>query len=272
MRNKPIVGEKYGSFRVLSGAKGLWKVKCELCGDIKNRTANALMGSPSVTQKRCWCEIGRVKWKMGSMVRGMSIIGPTDDRGRWLLRCKCGKEIRRKAVARAEGCGCGKVRYNPGDMLHGRRVVQHEKKKNGGVIVECLSCGSHAKVNPHLPKTKCRHCQGWDARMGAEGNIYAIICPYTGEAKYVGSTCDKSYRRVIGHFRERNSEEKKNKPLYQWLQMLANEGAMPGCILLESVKNDSVHQREIFWINKLKSEGCHLFNLLHIKEVQSCRG
>lgn len=265
--NKPVVGAVYFGHRVLSGSMGAWRVQCELCGVVKIRRANQLMGSPSMKPKRCWCQMEKLKWKVGDVVRGMPILDGPNNKGLWLLKCRCGKEIWREKESKVDGCGCGIIKYLPGQMIHGRRVVKPGTKKNSSVTVECLSCGMHAKINPHARKSKCRHCQGWDGRMGAIGEIYAIICPYTGEAKYVGSTRGKSYRRVMGHFRERNSVGDKDKPLYQWIQMLAKEGAMPGCILLESVSGEQVHEREIFWIHKLKSEGCQLFNLNHLKEI-----
>lgn len=267
--NKPIVGETYFGHKVLSGSWGAWTVQCVLCGTVKIRRANQLMGSASIKVKRCWCQAAKLKWNVGDMARGMPIIGGPNVEGEWLLKCRCGKEIWRKPETQVDGCGCGIIKYLPGHMVHGRRVVKCGSKKNAAITVECLSCGKHAKINPHRPPSKCRHCQGWDGRMGAVGDIYAITCPYTGEAKYVGSTRDKSYRRVMGHFRERNADGNKDKPLYQWMKMLAGEGAMPGCILLESVKSGDVHGREIFWIHKLKSEGCMLFNLNHLEEVQS---
>src|SRR5688572_31088854 len=108
---KIIIGEKYGSFRVLSGSYGTWKVQCELCGDIKNRTSTTLKGTDAASPRKCWCEIGKTKWKLGDVVRGMVIIGGPNYRNAWLLKCRCGKNIRRKPHSRIDDCGCGMTKF-----------------------------------------------------------------------------------------------------------------------------------------------------------------
>ncbi len=271
--NKPIVGETYFGHKVLSGSWGSWEVQCVLCGMKKIRRANQIMGAPCTKVKRCQCQVARKTAvpKVGEIFGDMEVVGPRVS-GEWLMCCKkCNREVRRKTGLHFKQCGCTLIRHPVGEIINGRKIVVGRPYRNyGSVTVECLSCGAQAQMNPSAKRSsRCRNCKDWNAKKsGTLGEIYAIVCPYTGDAKYVGSTCGKSYRRVIDHFRKRNAHDIRHKPLYQWLQQLAQEGAMPGTILLEKVEQKGVHKREIFWIQKLKTEGCQLLNVEHVMEIK----
>ncbi len=191
--NKPIVGEIYFGHKVLSGAWGAWTVQCVLCGTEKIRRANQIMGAPRTKVKRCACEL-KFKHetpKVGNVYGEMEIVGERVG-GEWLMKCKkCGNEVRRSTGMHLKQCKCNIIRHPVGEIINGRKVVVGRPYRNyGSVTVECLSCGARAQMNPSAKRnSRCRNCKDWNAkRSGTFGEIYAIVCPYTGDAKYVGST------------------------------------------------------------------------------------
>ncbi len=87
--------------------------------------------------------------------------------------------------------------------------------------------------------------------------IYALCCPITSEARYVGKTIDL-YIRVRAHLYEKSPSYKKN-----WLTSLKKNGLKPLVRVLEIIENsndEDWQERERWWIKSLKEDGCRLTN------------
>jgi len=87
--------------------------------------------------------------------------------------------------------------------------------------------------------------------------IYALCCPLTSEARYVGKTINL-YTRVRAHLYEKSPSYKKN-----WITSLKNRGLKPSVKILEVIENsndEDWQERERWWIHNLKQDGCRLTN------------
>jgi group I intron endonuclease len=88
--------------------------------------------------------------------------------------------------------------------------------------------------------------------------IYKLIDPITNEIRYVGLTFNTLKQRLKSHCSEKSKSHKSN-----WIQKLRSIGVKP---IIESIEIDilsynEVCEREIYWIDKLKSEGNPLTNM-----------
>ena len=88
--------------------------------------------------------------------------------------------------------------------------------------------------------------------------IYKLIDPITNEIRYVGLTFNDLKQRLRAHCSEKSKSHKSN-----WIQKLKRQGFKP---IIESIESDissyeEVCEREIYWIDKLKSEGSPLTNM-----------
>lgn len=258
-------GRRFGTLTVIADlGRGRRRVKCD-CGTEKRMCAGNLNTG---TIKSCGhlCKLMPTVLAVGQKYGHLEIIEMVSSR-RASLRCECGNVIQETAaiLVRNErlSCGCKTIRYKIGDIVNGRRVVELGKEGSRCLTVICDSCQHTAKVAAGYNKeAKCRHCGAWDSRQ-VSGFIYGIVCPYTGDIKYVGSTKGKTYHRVHDHWRERNASDNQAKPLYIWLRELARNGAMPGAIQIEHVEAGNLHEREIFWIIKMKQDNIQLLNQEH---------
>lgn len=88
--------------------------------------------------------------------------------------------------------------------------------------------------------------------------IYKLIDPTSNEIRYVGLTFNDLKQRLKSHCSEKSSSHKSN-----WIKRLKSIGLKP---IIESIEQDissydEVCNREIYWIDKLKSDGHPLTNM-----------
>lgn len=88
--------------------------------------------------------------------------------------------------------------------------------------------------------------------------IYKLIDPITNEIRYVGLTFNPLRQRLKSHLSESSKSHKSN-----WIKKLKSDGLIP---IIESIEEnilsyEDVCEREIYWIDKLKSEGHPLTNM-----------
>lgn len=88
--------------------------------------------------------------------------------------------------------------------------------------------------------------------------IYKLIDPISNEIRYIGLTFNDLKQRLKSHCYERSKSHKSN-----WINQLKSKGLKP---LIESIEGDissydDVCEREIYWIDKYKSEGHPLTNM-----------
>jgi group I intron endonuclease len=88
--------------------------------------------------------------------------------------------------------------------------------------------------------------------------IYKLIDPETNEVRYIGLTFNNLKQRLKSHCSEKSKSHKSN-----WVQSLRKRGLKP---IIESIEDnissyDDVCEREIYYIEKYKSEGHRLTNM-----------
>jgi group I intron endonuclease len=88
--------------------------------------------------------------------------------------------------------------------------------------------------------------------------IYKLIDPISNEIRYIGLTFNDLNQRLKSHCSEKSKSHKSN-----WIQQLKSKGLKP---IIESIEDnilsyDAVCYREIYWIEKYKSEGHPLTNM-----------
>jgi len=88
--------------------------------------------------------------------------------------------------------------------------------------------------------------------------IYKLIDPTSNEIRYIGLTFNDLKQRLKSHCSEKSTSHKSN-----WIKKLKSIGLKP---IIESIEEnissyDEVCNREIYWIDKLKSEGHPLTNM-----------
>jgi hypothetical protein len=265
---KPVqifIGARFGSVTVTGVTEKGWvPIRCD-CGETKRvTTGNLRIGNVVSCGPRCALKYDAYGCpKIGEKFGHLTVISLPAPRTARLL-CECGNQVTETiSVLRCgdrSSCGCNFRRYQIGDIINGRMVVELGTKTKS-MKTKCLSCGSVAVVDASK-KAKCRYCEPWDSRMKT-GFVYGIVCPYTGDVRYVGSTRHKPHRRVIGHIRERKASGNETRPLYVWIREIISGGGMPGAIQLEHVETGNLHEREVFWIHKLSEDGASLFNSEH---------
>src|SRR5262245_15102113 len=89
--------------------------------------------------------------------------------------------------------------------------------------------------------------------------IYALICPDSGEMKYIGKA-NNPKRRLKDHMSDFRGQEY-NKAL--WISRMKREKKKPILEIIEEVAMDCWQAAEEFWIAYYKFIGA---NLLNIKE------
>ncbi len=93
-----------------------------------------------------------------------------------------------------------------------------------------------------------------------KGYVYKLICPISGECRYVGQTVRRLSKRLYKHkYDKRRSPSHKNS----WLIQLENKGLLCDIKieLIEECDISILNDREIFWIAKLKRDGYKLTNM-----------
>lgn len=97
------------------------------------------------------------------------------------------------------------------------------------------------------------------------GIIYALICPISGEVKYIGQTTQKLYSRVAGH-KYNALKPKSSQYTYKenWIKKLDKLGKLNEIKseILENCLGQDLDNREIYWIKYYEDKGCKLTNTL----------
>lgn len=94
--------------------------------------------------------------------------------------------------------------------------------------------------------------------MEIKYTIYKLIDPITNDVRYIGLTFNSLKQRLKSHCSEKSKSHKSN-----WINLLKSKGLKP---IIESIEeNISSYEycceREIYWIEKYKSEGYSLTNM-----------
>jgi len=112
---------------------------------------------------------------------------------------------------------------------------------------ECLS-SDLIRCKYMVPNTKTVPC------------IYALCDPRTSEVRYVGMTTLEPIKRFRAHLSP--AELRKRNHKVSWVKSLLSEGLTPYLKVLEVVDSpDLLRKKEMYWVEKLKSEGAKLTNL-----------
>lgn len=92
--------------------------------------------------------------------------------------------------------------------------------------------------------------------------VYALVCPYTDEIKYIGKTVN-GLIRLYGHWRDfrKSSLSGKLTRKQNWVKKLKKEKVKFKVIYLEYCENEEqLNDRERYWIAKFKADGVDLLN------------
>lgn len=89
--------------------------------------------------------------------------------------------------------------------------------------------------------------------------IYGLICPMSGEIRYIGKTEEELSRRLRNHLAEARNKLVSHKQ--RWLRKCLNLGVAPTMWLLEEVQQgESWQDRERAWIAKAVALGFKITN------------
>lgn len=101
-----------------------------------------------------------------------------------------------------------------------------------------------------------------------KGYIYKLICPISGECRYVGKTVQRLSKRLYKH-----KYDKRKNPSYKnsWLIQLEGKGLLNELKieLIEECGVSVLNDREVFWIAKFKCDGYKLTNMTEGGDVGS---
>lgn len=88
--------------------------------------------------------------------------------------------------------------------------------------------------------------------------IYALVCPFTYEIRYVGKTKLTLKKRLSAHIRYKSNNNASKK---YWIENLKKRNSNPLIILLEITDNLNDKELEKKWIKTCLDEKCDLFNV-----------
>jgi len=77
-----------------------------------------------------------------------------------------------------------------------------------------------------------------------ECSIYALVCPYSKDIKYIGKTKQKLKRRLYMHIRQKSTCKKS-----VWIKSLISQNTLPEIIEIEKCNNINWKQRERYYIS-----------------------
>jgi hypothetical protein len=86
-------------------------------------------------------------------------------------------------------------------------------------------------------------------------NIYVLICPLDGQAKYIGKS-NNPERRLRDHMTDFRTEYNKGR----WIRMLKHQKLKPILEVIDEVSIDNWQYWEQWWIEYFKSLGIKLLN------------
>jgi hypothetical protein len=92
--------------------------------------------------------------------------------------------------------------------------------------------------------------------------IYALICPITIGAKYIGITSGTLKKRLQSHLHEKDHNLEK----VQWIDWLHSQGLLPIIIPIDSIIGTilQAEQMEQYWVYEYIKAGHDLLNIKHI--------
>jgi hypothetical protein len=83
--------------------------------------------------------------------------------------------------------------------------------------------------------------------------VYGIVCPLTGDVRYIGVTCDLAARR---RDHRRLARKGSKGRLYDWLRAMDSEGALAAFVILEKGNGyQAASESEKRWIEIHRSNG-----------------
>lgn len=85
--------------------------------------------------------------------------------------------------------------------------------------------------------------------------IYALVCPFTGETRYIGQSKNMK-KRLAGHLNG-NSD----LPVGRWCRKVKREGAEPQMRVVKECPKGRLDREEIKAIREHREAGCRLLNL-----------
>ena len=89
--------------------------------------------------------------------------------------------------------------------------------------------------------------------------IYGLVCPFTGDIRYIGKTVRPLVARLHNHITE--SKRARHSHKHRWIAKCCDQGLRPGMWLLEEVPDGIRWQeRERLWISKAIESGLDLTN------------
>lgn len=91
--------------------------------------------------------------------------------------------------------------------------------------------------------------------------VYGLHDPRSEELRYVGYTAVPLALRLTGHIADaRNGRHNANNKKFAWINELRELGLKPVIRLIETVAFDHREEREVFWIQHYRKQGCNLLN------------
>lgn len=96
--------------------------------------------------------------------------------------------------------------------------------------------------------------------MGRTALVYALVDPRDQRIRYVGKTLRKYPNgRMAEHLREATKTDRHTHKLC-WIRQLVSEGYRPELVVLDTVPEDVLEEKEREWIARLKERGEDLTN------------
>ncbi len=95
---------------------------------------------------------------------------------------------------------------------------------------------------------------------GKVARIYALIDPATSNVRYCGLTTMSLRDRLRWHFANTTLKAKPS-PVCSWVDALIDNQMVPLIRLLEECSFKDRHDREKYWISRLRAEGAPLLNI-----------
>ncbi len=92
--------------------------------------------------------------------------------------------------------------------------------------------------------------------------VYVLVCPESGERRYVGQTRCSPKTRLRWHFRNLNNRVNRGmrlSPVMEWLKELKSKGLKPYIVILDNEAKWDIS--EAVWIDRLTRDGQKLLNV-----------
>lgn len=134
-------------------------------------------------------------------------------------------------------------------------------KKGDSVRVILRDVSTKQRAQLRERKSIERESRGYHA-------IYALLCPQSYQAKYIGKTMN-IISRYNHHMNVCYHSIKEQKEKSEWVQSLLDKGLKPFFTILEICKHEDTDERERYWIDYFLDKGFRLFNVKYGDKVAS---